>query len=460
MNRLFENFFHLQAKHTTFKTEVIAGASTFMTMAYIVFVQPAVLSACGMDAGAVFVATCISSAVATLLMGLSTNYPIAQAPGMGLNFYFAFAAVPMIATKLPETAGVEPWQVALAAVFLSGTVFFLISLTPFMDTITAAIPDSLKNAIAVGIGLLIAVVGLQWSGLTVDSPGTLIRLGNIKSGPVLLALFGLAVISVLLALRFRGALLVGILATAIAGLPLGYVKFSGIASSPPPIAPTLFKLHFAGLFDVGIVTIIFTFLLLDLFDTVGTLIGIGEQAGFIKDGKLPRAKQALLSDASGTIIGALTGTSTVTSYIESAAGIAAGGRTGLSNVVTGLLFILVLFFSPLVRMIGSPLAYSMHMADGSILNLQLYPVIAPALIVVGSFMMANVRRIDWQDITEALPAFLTIVIMPFSGFSITEGIAFGFISYALLKTLSGRYREVHWFLYACALLFLVRYISF
>jgi AGZA family xanthine/uracil permease-like MFS transporter len=377
---------------------------------------------------------------------------------MGHNFYFAFAAVPMIAAGLGEGASTEAWQIALGAVFISGAIFLLLSFTRFISEIIAAVPASLKNAIAVGIGLLIALAGFEWSGMVVDSPGTLVQLGSLKSAPVLLSLFGLLVTVSLMALRVRGAILLGIVITALAGLPIGVVKFHGVLSLPPPITATFFKLNLAGAVNLGLFTVIFTFFFLDLFDTIGTLIGVSEQAGFIKNGTLPRAKQALFSDATGTVAGALLGTSTVTSYIESATGIAAGGRSGLANVVTGGLMLLALFLSPLVEMVGGVYPYQMALADGRVLDLQLYPVIAPALIVVGSIMMSSVTRIEWDDPTEALPAFLTIVIMPFGGFSITEGIAFGFISYVLLKLVTRRLREVHLLLAVLAALFVVRYI--
>ncbi len=457
---MLEKLFHLQENRTSVKTEVLAGATTFMTMAYIVFVQPAVLSACGMDSGAVFVATCVSSALATILMGLLANYPIAQAPAMGHNFFFAFAAVPIVALSLGKTAGVEAWQVGLGAIFISGMLFLVLSFTPFIHQMIIAVPESLKNAIAVGIGLLIALVGLQWSGLVVDSPGTLLTLGNIKSTPVLLTLFGTLLIAILMARNVKGAILIGIGATALLGIPLGVVKFSGIVSAPPSVSPTFFKLNISGVFNVGFVTIIFTFFILDLFDTIGTLIGVGEKAGFIKeDGSLPRSRQALQADAIGTITGALLGTSTVTSYIESAAGISEGGRTGLANIVTGILFLIALFFSPLVSMIGSMYSYQMSMADGRVLTLQLYPVIAPALIIVGCLMMGSVTRIRWNDMGDAIPAFLTIVMMPFSGFSITDGIAFGFISYSLIKLITGKAKDVHWLIALFSVLFIIRYVT-
>jgi len=457
---MLEKLFHLKENHTSVKTEVLAGATTFMTMAYIVFVQPAVLSACGMDSGAVFVATCVSSALATILMGLLANYPIAQAPAMGHNFFFAFAAVPIVALSLGKTAGVEAWQVGLGAIFISGLLFLVLSFTPFIHQMIIAVPQSLKNAIAVGIGLLIALVGLQWSGLVVDTPGTLLTLGNIKSIPVLLALFGTLLIAILMARNVKGAILIGIGATALLGIPLGVVKFSGVVSAPPSVSSTFFKLNISGAFNVGFITIIFTFFILDLFDTIGTLIGVGEKAGFIKeDGSLPRSRQALQADAIGTITGALLGTSTVTSYIESAAGISEGGRTGLANMVTGFLFLIALFFSPLVSMIGSMYSYQMSMADGRVLTLQLYPVIAPALIIVGCLMMASVTKIHWNDMSEAIPAFLTIVMMPFSGFSITDGIAFGFISYSVIKLITGKVKDVHWLIALFSILFIIRYLT-
>ncbi|GAB4379071.1 MAG: NCS2 family permease [Calditrichia bacterium] len=456
---MLEKLFHFAERNTNLKTEIVAGATTFMTMAYIIFVQPAVLAACGMDSGAVFVATCVASGLTTIVFGFLANYPIAQAPAMGHNFFFAFAAVPLISISLGENSGMAAWQVGLGAIFISGTLFLILSFTPFIHELIIAVPESLKNAIAVGIGIMIALIGFQWSGLVVDSPGTLLTLGNIKSAPVLLTLFGTCLIAILMALKIRGAILLGIIATALVGLPLGIVKYSGLVSAPPSVSPTFFKLNIAGALNVGFFTIIFTFFILDLFDTIGTLIGVSEKAGFIKeDGSLPRSKQALQADAFGTISGALLGTSTITSYIESAAGVAEGGRSGFANIITGLLFIVALFFAPVVSMIGSMHPYQMTLADGRVLDLQLYPVIAPALIIVGCLMMASITKIQWEDITEAIPAFLTIVMMPFSGFSITEGIAFGFISYSLLKLFSGRIKEVHWLIIVFALLFVIRYI--
>jgi AGZA family xanthine/uracil permease-like MFS transporter len=303
----------------------------------------------------------------------------------------------------------------------------------------------------VGIGLLIALVGMQWSGLIVGHPATLVQLGDLHSAPVLVSLFGILLISVLFALRVRGAILIGMLATAFLSGILGLVRFEGFIGLPPSLAPTFMKLDIAGVFTSGgvadIFAIIFVFFFLDMFDTIGTLVGISERAGLLVDGKLPRAERALLSDAIGTVVGTTLGTSTVTSYIESAAGVAEGGRTGLANMVTALLFLLALFFCPLARMIGGEVSHG---------ELRLYPVIAPPLIIVGSMMMTSVKSIDWEDYTESMPAFLTLLIMPLT-FSITEGISFGFISYALLKLLSGRGKEVNSFVYVFAALFVLRY---
>jgi len=308
----------------------------------------------------------------------------------------------------------------------------------------------LKHAIAVGNGLLIAMVGLQWAGIIVGAPGTLVTLGHLKTAPVLLAFFGLAVMAVLFALNVRGALLWGILAATAVGLALGLLRYQGFIGRPPSLAPTFLKLDVLGAFKPGMIEVIFVFFFLALFDTVGTLVGVAGQAGLMRNGTLPRARQAFLTDAIGTVGGAMLGTSTVTAYIESATGVAAGGRTGLANIVTAFLFLLSLLFYPLVRIIGG----GYPVAEG----VTLYPVIAPALILVGTMMMKGVRLILWDDMTEAIPSFLTMIMMPLA-VSITEGIAFGFISYSLLKLVSGRAREVHWFIYLFAVLFLIRYIA-
>jgi adenine/guanine/hypoxanthine permease len=436
---MLERIFHLRANNTTVRTEVVAGITTFVTLSYIIFVQPTVLASCGMDFGAVLVATCISSAIATFVMGLYANYPIALAPGMGQNFFFAFTVVLKMGV---------PWEKALGTVFVSAALFLLLSFFGFREKLIDGIPESLKEAIAVGIGLFIALIGFQWAGIVVDTPGSLVGLGTLGSRPVLLSLFGLVLIVILTAMRVRGALLLGMLATAIAGLPLGVVKYQGFVGPMPSIAPTIARLDVPGALNLGLASVIFVFFFLALFDSVGTLIGVSNQAGFLVKGKLPRARQALAADAFGSLVGASLGTSTVTAYVESAAGVAEGGRTGLANMVTGALMLLCLFCHPLTRMAGE--GYPLNTTT------RIYPVIAPALIVVGSLMIRNVRRIAWDDVTEAVPAFLTIVMMPFA-FSITEGIAFGFVSYALLKLVVGRARELHWIVALFAVLFVLRY---
>jgi AGZA family xanthine/uracil permease-like MFS transporter len=362
------------------------------------------------------------------------------APAMGHNFFFAFTVVVGMGT---------PWQVALGAVAIAGLVFILTAGIGLREHLIKAIPRSLQHAIAVGIGLLIALIGLEWGGIVADSPGTLVTLGDLKSPAALLTLFGLVVMSVLLARRVRGAMLIGILASTVVGLLTGIVRYQGLVSAPPSIAPTLMQLDVAGAFQPAMVSVIFVFFFLALFDSVGTLVGVASQAGLMRDGTLPRARPALLADAIGTVIGAALGTSTVTAYIESTTGVAAGGRTGLANVVTASLFFLSLFFFPLVKMIGGG-----YQAGG---GLVLYPVVAPALLLVGTLMMAGVSRIAWDDATESIPAFLTIVIMPLT-VSITDGIAFGFIAYAVLKLATARAREAHWLVYLFATLFVVRYI--
>lgn len=435
LNRVF----WLEKSRTSIRTEILGGLTTFMTMSYIIFLQPAVLSVTGMDPGAVMLATCVSSALATLLMGLIARYPIALAPGVGLNVFFAVTVC--------GTMGYS-WQVALGAVFVSGVLFMVLSILGVWEKLVAAVPDSLKHAIAVGIGLLIAFVGLEYGGIIVDVPGVLVGIGDLTSRPVVVVLVGILLTAVLMALRVRGAILLGILATAVLGVPLGIVKYQGIISSPPSVLPTLFKLDVLGALKTGMVTVIFTFFFIDLFDTMGTLIGVSAPAGFLREGRLPRANRAMFADAVGTVGGALLGTSTVTSYIESTTGISQGARTGLANVVTSALFLIALFFSPLAHMIGGE-----YVHNGMVLR----PAIAPPLIIVGYLMMKCITLIDWEDLTEAIPAFLTLIIMPFT-LSITEGISFGFISYSVIKIVSGQGKQVHWIIYLFAALFVLRYI--
>lgn len=435
---VLERHFELAAHGTTVRTEALAGVTTFLTMAYIIFVQPAVLGAAGMDLGAVLVATCLSTAFATTLMALLANYPIAVAPAMGHNFFFAYTVV--LGMKVP-------WQVALGAVAVAGFLFILTAGIGLRERLITAIPASLKHAIAAGIGLLIATIGLEWAGLIVGAPGTLVALSDLHSRPVALALAGLTLTAVLMARRVPGALLWGILASTAMGVPLGIVRYQGIAGVPPSIAPTFMQLDVLGAVAPGMIMIVLVFFLLALFDSVGTLVGVGEQAGFMRNGALPRARQALLADAIGTVAGAVLGTSTVTAYIESGAGVAAGGRTGLASLVTAGLFVLSLFLHPLVRMIGGGYAVGAT---------TLYPVIAPALILVGTMMIGGLRHIDWDDRTEAIPAFLTVILMPLA-VSITEGVAFGVIAHVVLKSACGRRREIDPLLFVFAALFLTRY---
>jgi AGZA family xanthine/uracil permease-like MFS transporter len=434
-----ERRFQLAAHGTTVGTEVLAGVTTFMTMAYIIFVQPAVLSAAGMDFGAVLTATCLATALATLLMALLANYPIAVAPAMGHNFFFAFSVV--VAMKVP-------WQVALGAVAVAGLIFVATAGVGLRERLITAIPASLKHAIAAGIGLLIAAIGQQWAGLIVAAPGTLVTLGNLHSRPVLVSLGALLLTATLMVRRVPGAFLWGILAAAAAAVPLGLARFEGVLSTPPSLAPTFMQLDIAGAFAPGMMAVVFVFFFLALFDSVGTLVGVGSQAGLMRNGTLPRAREALLADAIGTVAGAALGTSTVTAYIESGAGVAAGGRTGLTAVVTAALFLLSLFCYPIVRTIGG--GYT----SGST---TLYPIIAAPLILVGTLMIGGLREVAWDEPTEAIPAFLTLILMPLS-VSITEGVAFGLISYAVLKLAAGRGREVHALVYVFATLLLARYI--
>ncbi|MEW6358698.1 MAG: NCS2 family permease [Planctomycetota bacterium] len=466
MIKFLEKTFRLSEAGTDIRTEVRGGAVTFMTMAYIIFVQPAVLGNAGMDKGAVMMATCISAAVATLIMGLTANYPIALAAGMGENFIFV-DVVKALAEPIKETliaqgvsaeeaarqAMAQVWPTGLTVILLSGILFILLSSFRFRERIMAAIPESLRHAIATGIGLLIAFVGLRYSGLQLWGATPAENLGTLR-GCRILSLFGLALISVLLARGVRGAILIGVLVTAVVGVPFGLTKYPGGAplSVPPSIGPTLLKFDFAGIFTRIGIEMIFVFFLLDLFDTVGTLVAVGHQAGFVNgDGHLPRAGRAFMSDAIGTVVGAGLGTSTVTSYIESAAGVAEGARTGLANMVTAALFILAIFFRPVVEMVGGGVFVGFTGPAPDVL----YPAIAPVLLIIGALIMRSAARINWEDFTEAIPAFLTLIIMPLK-LSITEGISAGFISYVILKIMSGRAKEVKPLLCIFAVVFAVR----
>jgi len=442
-------FFRFRENETDYRTEFGAGVTTFLTLAYIIFVQPAILSGrmfgfeTGMDFNAVMVATCLAGAAATLIMGLWANYPIAQAPGMGENFFFVFTVIPAAAALIAARGWTDtsPWQVALGVVFISGVLFLLLSLLKVRRALIDSVSPSLKNGIAVGIGLFIAFIGLQNAKVVVANPGTLVMLTDtILNADILVFGVGLLVMAVLTVRKVRGAIIIGIVAGLLAALLLGKVSYSGILSSPPPLSPTLLKMDVSRALAFQLWPYIIIFLFMDVFDTMGTLIGVAEQAGFIKDNRLPRAGRALLSDAVGTVAGAAMGTSTVTSFIESSAGVAHGGRTGLTAVVTAGGFIFALFFSPLVAMV----------ADYP-------PITAPALVVVGAMMIRNVVKIDWSDFTECFPAFLVIIGIPLS-YSIADGIAWSFIAYPLIKLLSGRGREAGWITYLVGGLFLLRYL--
>ncbi|MGQ9617884.1 MAG: NCS2 family permease [Candidatus Aminicenantia bacterium] len=442
MGDFLEKIFHLKEKGTNVKIEILAGFTTFLTMCYIIFVNPVILGSTNMDRGAVMFATCIGSAIATFLMGVLANYPIALAPGMGHNAFFAF----IVCGAMGFT-----WQQALSANLVSGLLFLLLVLLGLSKLFIEMVPESLRHAIAVGIGLLLAMIGLQWGGFIKGSPATLVTLGSLSSKSVIISTFGFLVMAVLIVMRVRGAIIIGLLSSLGFSILFGVAKFQGILSPPPSPEPTFLAFDFRGLTKnwVDFFAVLFVFLFLDIFDTVGTLIGVSSQAGLLKNGSLPKVKEALFSDAVGTVAGVCLGTSTITSYIESSAGVSQGGRTGLTSVTVSLLFVLGLFLSPLVQTMSTSIPVTESFAQ--------YPIIAPALILVGAFMVIGVRSIKWEDYTESIPAFLTLLVMPLT-FSITEGIAFGFITYAILKIVAKRAKEVHWLLYILAFLFFVLFI--
>lgn len=425
-----EKFFKLKENHTDVRTEVIAGITTFMTMAYIIFVNPDILSATGMDKGAVMTATIIAAGLTTILMGLLTNYPFALASGMGLNAFFAFVVA--------EQYG---WQAALGAVFISGVIFLILSVTRAIGYIDAALPTTLKRAVAAGIGLFIAYIGLQNGGIIVSDPATQVTLGQLTEPGPLLTLIGILIIAVLMARGVRGAILIGILLTTVVSFFMGIkalpTGIGDIFGMPVSLAPVALQLDLKAVLSIPFF-VIFSFLFVDIFDTMGTLQGTGARAGFLDEkGRLPRVNRAMFVDAIGTIGGSLLGTSTVTTYVESTAGVSEGGRTGLTAVVTGLLFFLSLFVAPLLDLIPSQAT-------------------APALVIVGVLMIGAVKEIDFNDFTEALPAFLTIIFMPLA-YSIADGIAFGFIAYPVVKLVSGRAKEVHWLVYLLAVVALIHF---
>ena len=435
-----DRFFLLTENKTDIPTEIRAGLATFLTASYIIFVQPAVLAQTGMDFGAVMTATCLSAALGCLIMGLWANYPIALAPGMGLNFYFTYTIV--------LGQGVA-WETALGAVFCSGLVLIILTVLRVREFILNLIPDFLKTGIAAGIGLFIAFIGFVQGGLVVENPATLVKFGNVKSLPVIFTLSGVILIGVLLQKKVKGAILIGMLTLTLLGLPFGLVTFQGVITAPPAIGPTLMKMDILGALDLGLITVILVFVFVDLFDTAGTLVGISQQAGLLKQGKLPRATRAFLPDAVATTAGAAMGTSTVVCYIESSTGVAEGGRTGLTAVVVAGLFLLALFFSPIAQMIGGGISVEAGRT--------LYPITAPVLIIVGCLMASNLSQINWKQWDEALPAFLVFVGMPLT-YSIADGMALGFITYPLLKIFSGKIKEVHPIMGLIAILFLLRYV--
>ncbi|MHB1033038.1 MAG: NCS2 family permease [Pirellulales bacterium] len=444
---MLDRFFGLAANRTTVRTELLAGLTTFLTMAYIIFVQPAVLSVdfkgqpTGLDAGAVLLATCVASAIATLIMALYANYPIAQAPGMGENFFFVSIIMALAAAKVAD-----PWRVALGIVFLSGVAFLLLSLVGLRETIIDTMSPSMRNGIAAGIGLFIAFIGLKNGGLIESHPVTFVTLNAKIDSPDVAAKIGvfccgLVVTAALHARRVRGSIVWGILAATALALALAKIHWPGAPVGLPEIKQNaIFAMDLKTAVSWLCLPYILIFLFMNLFDTVGTLIGVSEQAGFMKDNKLPRVRQALVSDAAATVVGAAMGTSTVTSFIESAAGVEQGGRTGLTGVVVAVLFLLALFFSPLVAMVGD---YP--------------PITAPALVIVGSMMMRNVTKIDWSNSGESLPAFLIAIGIPLF-YSIADGLALGFIAYPIVKLLAGQGKDVKWLMYLLAAVLVAYFI--
>ena len=421
----------LKKAGTDLKTEIMAGITTFLAMAYILAVNPGILSASGMDAGSVFTATALSSAIATLVMGLVANLPFALAPGMGLNAFLAYTVC--------LTMGYS-WQFALTAIFCEGVIFLILTAFNVREAIVNSIPANLKKAIGVGIGLFIAFIGLQNAGIIVDNGATLVGL-NITSNTAIVAFIGLIVTAILTAYNVKGGILIGILVTTIIGIPFGVTQFSGFASMPPSIAPTLFKFNFSEVFAhfPDFIIVMFTFLFVDMFDTVGTLIGCAGKADMINaDGSIPNCKEALFADAIGTTVGAMLGTSTVTTFVESSTGVVEGGRTGVTAIVTAGLFLLSLFLSPLFLSIPSAAT-------------------APALILVGFFMMSPVKDIDFSDPTEGIPAFLCILMMV-CAYSISDGIMFGILSYVIIKACSGKAKHITVPTYIVALLFVIKII--
>lgn len=428
---MLERFFQLREHGTSVRTEILAGVTTFLTMSYIIFVNPEILSSTGMDKNAVFVATCLAAAIGTLIMAFVANWPIGMAPGMGLNAFFAFTVVGSLGYS---------WQQALGAVFISGVIFVLITVTGVRSWLISGIPKSLRAAIAAGIGLFLAIIALGNAGIVVAHPATKVALGDLTAAPALLALLGFFVIAALDALKVRGAILIGILVVTVLSMLTGHSAFHGVFSAPPSLAPTFFQLDIMGALHTGFVHVILVLVLVEVFDATGTMIGVATRANLIQPGKPNRLGRALLADSSAIVAGSFLGTSSTTAYVESASGVQAGGRTGLTALTIAVLFLLSLFLAPLA---GSVPAYAT----------------APALLYVAGLMLREITQIDWEDITEATPAALTAIVMPFT-YSIANGLAFGFISYVVLKTVTGKFRDVHMATLLVAALFVIKYAFF
>jgi AGZA family xanthine/uracil permease-like MFS transporter len=429
---MLDKFFNITGSKSTLRTEIVAGITTFMTMAYILAVNPDILSATGMDKGAVFTATALSAVIATLVMALVAKLPFALAPGMGLNAFFAFTVVLGMGYS---------WQFALTAVFLEGIVFLLLTAFNIRELIVNSIPLNLKHAVSVGIGLFIAFIGLKGAGVIVDNPATLVCLGDMKDPSVIVGLVGILLTGVLFARNIKGSLLIGILFSTVLALLLGVAHMPDnyqFVSLPPSLAPIFFQFDFSQILTVDMAIVLFTFLFVDMFDTVGTLVGVASKANMLdEEGRVPRVKQALFADAIGTFFGAILGTSTVTTYVESAAGVSEGGKTGMTALTTAAMFALALLFAPVFVMIPSAAT-------------------APALVIVGLFMMSPILKIKFDDFTESIPAFLCIIMMPLT-YSIADGIVFGMLSFVALKLFTGRYKEISPVMIVIAILFIIKF---
>lgn len=425
---MFEQLFKLREHGTNIRTEILAGFTTFLTMSYIIFVNPEILSSTGMDRNAIFVATCVAAIIGSLIMAFVANWPIGMAPGMGLNAFFAFTIVGSLGFT---------WQQALGAVFISGLIFLILTVSGIRSWIVEGIPRSLRSAIVAGIGLFLGLIALSNAQIVVANPATKVGLGDLTSHPALYAILGFFIIAALDALKVRGAILIGILVITLLSIQMGHSEFHGLVSMPPSIAPTFLQLDIMGALSMGVVHVILVLVLVEIFDATGTMIGVAKRANLIQEGKPNRLSRALLADSSAIVAGSLIGTSSTTAYVESAAGVQAGGRTGMTALVIAGMFLLALFFSPLAGVVP-PYAT------------------APALLYVACLMLREIGDIDWADVTEAAPAALTALAMPFT-YSIANGLAFGFISYVVIKTVTGKLRELHPATVIVAVLFIAKY---